>query len=486
MEIHLLPGYKCECVSEPSCKLTEPSSEEFYDACKSLLLDVAALKVIMDKLNTAIDMALDTDTRASSSIRSYESFLPELPKGTETGKYLALDINGSNLRMVCTVIESKKIIYDICKLVIIPSAFMAGTATEMCDFVTDSLYAFLKRQKLQDDEFIMTLVFIPYVHQSGLKEAIVLKWTGGFVCTGMLNQNIVQLMQDAIDRRGDLHVSIEACITEPIGALFSVAWRYPSCRIASTSNDFCNACYFKTLIKDDEVDEENASSQRTLLIDCQWWTFGDHGELEFIRSTYDRDLDRSSLYPGMGTFHKMMSHIFLGELVRITLIQLCQEGLLFEGIGSEVLAIKGRFPTKYISEIEFQPHGNHDRCREILKLLQVQYVSDEDCNNVRFVCECVSRRSANLLAAGLTVLLNRANQEIVSIALDGPIYKFHPYYHSYLMETIRNLTNGDYQFDIILANDGRGRGAAITAAVISRLQKQEEVEDTESENKSDS
>lgn len=42
----------------------------------------------------------------------------------------------------------------------------------------------------------------------------------------------------------------------------------------------------------------------------------------------------------------------MGELVRLVLVDLTEKGLLFEGVGSEDLFTKGKFPTKYVSEIE--------------------------------------------------------------------------------------------------------------------------------------
>lgn len=47
----------------------------------------------------------------------------------------------------------------------------------------------------------------------------------------------------------------------------------------------------------------------------------------------------------------MISGKYLGELVRIILSNLAQEGILFNG-HVEAINIKNCFPTKFISEIE--------------------------------------------------------------------------------------------------------------------------------------
>ena len=48
----------------------------------------------------------------------------------------------------------------------------------------------------------------------------------------------------------------------------------------------------------------------------------------------------------------MVSGMYMGEIVRLVLCQLCAEGILFGGEGSEELLLPSRFLTKYISEIE--------------------------------------------------------------------------------------------------------------------------------------
>ncbi len=51
-------------------------------------------------------------------------------------------------------------------------------------------------------------------------------------------------------------------------------------------------------------------------------------------------------------YEKMISGMYLGELVRLVLVSLTKDGVLFDGEASEELLTPGRFLTKYISEIE--------------------------------------------------------------------------------------------------------------------------------------
>lgn len=48
----------------------------------------------------------------------------------------------------------------------------------------------------------------------------------------------------------------------------------------------------------------------------------------------------------------MISGMYMGEVARLVLAQLTREGLLFDGMGPEMLFEPGQFFTKYVSEIE--------------------------------------------------------------------------------------------------------------------------------------
>ncbi|TMW53073.1 hypothetical protein DOY81_001801 [Sarcophaga bullata] len=94
-----------------------------------------------------------------------------------------------------------------------------------------------------------------------------------------------------------------------------------------------------------------------------------------------------------------------------------------------------------------------------------QNVSDADCENVRYICECVSRRSAHLVATNLACLIDRIGDPYVVVGIDGSVYRLHPHYHNLLTAKIKELARPECKFDLMLSEDGSGRGAALVAAV---------------------
>lgn len=89
--------------------------------------------------------------------------------------------------------------------------------------------------------------------------------------------------------------------------------------------------------------------------------------------------------------------------------------------------------------------------KETLKVLNEMGINDPslvDCANVRYICECVSRRSAHLVSAGLAVLLNKMDEKSVTIGVDGSVYRFHPYFHKLMVEKVKQLANPDIKVSL--------------------------------------
>lgn len=158
----------------------------------------------------------------------------------------------------------------------------------------------------------------------------------------------------------------------------------------------------------------------------------------------------------------------MGEIVRLALQRFTNEGLLFKGKGSDALFTMHRFYTKYVSEIETDSPGVYTSCKEILEnelgtyqelfsfkvakssfFLGLENVTDQDCVNVRYVCECVSRRAAHLVSSGIATLLNKMNEPKVTVGIDGSVYRYHPHFHQLMTEKIQQLVNPGIDVSVV-------------------------------------
>ena len=80
-----------------------------------------------------------------------------------------------------------------------------------------------------------------------------------------------------------------------------------------------------------------------MVVNTEWGAFGNQGELDFILTKWDREVDRLSINPGKQIFEKMISGMYMGEVVRQVLVDLVNEGLIFVGQNTENLFIHQRY-----------------------------------------------------------------------------------------------------------------------------------------------
>ena len=172
--------------------------------------------------------------------------------------------------------------------------------------------------------------------------------------------------------------------------------------------------------------------------------------MDFIRTKWDLAVDEMSLNPGRQIFEKMISGMYMGELVRQVLIDMVMEELIFidnETSDSVCVTVdrlfeKGVFHSKYVSIIEADPVGDYTKCRGVLEELGLNSVTDEDCSAVRYICECVSRRAGFMASAGITALLKKMDYHDVVVAIDGSVFRHHPHFPNIM----RSRIGKDHQY----------------------------------------
>lgn len=209
-----------------------------------------------------------------------------------------------------------------------------------------------------------------------------------------------------------------------------------------------------------------------MIINLEWSAFGDNNELQDFHTTYDKIIDDNSVNRNQQIFEKMVSGMYLGELLRLVLLDMIKNELIFDGQTPTILNKRHALTSEIISLIESDPPGTNTATKSFLEKIGVKNPTDGDCMNVRYASECISRRSAHLVAAGLSVILNKMNEKDVIIGVDGSVYRYHPFYHQLLTDKINELVNKDIKFGILLSEDGSGKGAAVLASAVYQKSKE--------------
>ncbi|XP_076257523.1 hexokinase A isoform X2 [Rhynchophorus ferrugineus] len=444
-------------------------SNEVRERCQDLILDNDTLKKIGDIFLDNINRGLKKATHEKSIVKCFPTYVQDLPDGTETGKFLALDLGGTNFRVLLIELSGEHFEMKS-KIFAIPQHIMLGSGEQLFDHIAECLAIFVKEEQVQHETLPLGFTFSFPLSQKGLTKGILQRWTKGFNCSNVVGNDVVQMLNEAIERRGDVQIDVMAVLNDSTGTLMSCAWLNRNCRIGIIIGTGSNGCYVEKQENAELFNDVDMGSGK-VIINMENGAFGDDGCIDFIRTEYDREVDKHSINPGKQVQEKMISGMYMGELVRLVLEKFTKEGLLFGGKGSDLLFERGRFYTKYVSEIESDEPGIFTNQREILEELGLKHATEQDYVNVRFICECVSRRAAHLASTTIVTLLHKMDEKKVTIGVDGSVYRYHPHFHNLMTEKIGELCDPSIQFDLMLSEDGSGRGAALVAAVAARQKK---------------
>ncbi|XP_067657628.1 hexokinase-4-like isoform X2 [Haliotis asinina] len=433
---------------------------------RPLILKDEDYQTVMEKMLDNFNQGLGKDTHNNAKVKMFQTYVRSVPDGTEEGEFLALDLGGTNFRVLLISLKGQEVNMES-KIYLIPQQIMLGTGTQLFDHIADCIFKFMKEHQLLDKVLPLGFTFSFPCRQVGLAHAILTTWTKGFKCEGVEGNDIVQLLHEAIKRRGDIEVECLAVINDTVGALMSCAHSERSCAIGLILGTGTNACYIEKL-ENCGLWDADYDDPKEVIINTEWGAFGDDGALDFLMTDYDRLVDKHSINTGKQIYEKMISGMYMGEIARLVMERLRKNGLLFRGRGSQELSTRGRFYTKYVSEIESDVDDGFKNTKQVFDELNIEEFTEDDCRIAQYVCQAVSTRAAYLASAGIACLLNKMGRPEVVVGVDGSLYRFHPHFHDLMMEKVQKLAP-DIRFKLMLSHDGSGKGAALVAAVANRL-----------------
>ncbi|XP_004520566.1 hexokinase type 2 [Ceratitis capitata] len=449
--------------------------QRLKDFLKEFIISDSQLHEVYKRFTTEIQNGLSLATRKQADIKCYMTYIQDLPTGDEKGNYLALDLGGTNFRVLHVSLKGHHEAEIESKVFVVDKELMTGHGTQLFDHIANCLAEFVKEYSLNNQHLPLGFTFSFPCVQLGLTKALLVRWTKGFNCAGSVQEDVGRLLKEAIARRGDLEINVMAILNDTTGTLMSCAHRNPECRIGVIVGTGCNACYVERVENAELLESEYKVDKTHIIVNTEWGAFGESGKLEFVRTDYDRTIDKASLNVGSQLLEKMISGMYLGELVRLVLADAITQNLIFSRTSDKQCLINTLrenvccFEARFISEIENDNFPDFQQTRTILKeLFAMEKASVEDCQKLRYICECISRRAANLVAVGISSLINRIAEPHVVVGVDGSVYRLHPHFDAYMRETMRKLVNPKITFDLMLSEDGSGRGAALVAAVASK------------------
>ena len=411
-----------------------------------------------------------------STIKMIPSFVTGLPSGQETGSVWAIDMGGSNLRVVEVVLKGNSVMNIGAEYKVpIPVETMKAHADVLFDFIaTSCVNAGMK------DGAVVGFTFSFPVNQTGIAEGTLIEWTKGFTNPGVVGNDVVQLLTAAYKRK-NMNVKVAALVNDTVGTLMAAAYEDPKTRIGVILGTGTNAAYVERAAK---IGKWKGNKDGLMLINMEWGGFGSNGAHAFFLLPFhgvDHALDASSPNEGKQRYEKMIAGMYLGEITRLLLQQLQAAGALFVGTTSNEtnnntsspratsLTKPWSFTTAHMSDIASDESNDLLTVGSVLGTCGIPYTSIDDRRLVQEICGLVARRAARLAAVGIAAVVSQMGDDTPSLssAIDGSVYKKYPNFKKWMEEALLEL--GMTTTRLTYAEDGSGKGAALTAVVAANI-----------------
>ncbi|XP_041855254.1 hexokinase-2 [Melanotaenia boesemani] len=437
----------------------------------SLRLSREQLLEVKRRMTEEMVRGLSKQTHDQTSVKMLPTFVRSTPDGTEHGDFLALDLGGSSFRVLVVHLRSgnKHNVKMRQKIYSIPQEIMQGSGEELFNHIVDCITDFLEYMGVRGASLPLGFTFSFPCHQSKLEEGILLKWTKGFKASGCEGRDVVTLLKEAVHRKQEFDLNFVAVVNDTVGTMMTCGYEDPKCEVGLIVGTGTNACYMEEMNNIEMVEGNDGR----MCVNVEWGAFGENGELDDFCTQFDHAVDECSNFPGKQRYEKMISGMYLGEIVRNVLMDFTAKGLLFRGKLSERLKTRGIFETKFLSQIE----SDRLAMRQVRSILQHLGLTGSTCDDsvlVKEVCGVVARRAAQLCGAGLAAVVDKMrqnrnlNQLTVTVGVDGTLYKTHPHFSSVMQETLQDLAP-QCQVTFLKSEDGSGKGAALITAVACRM-----------------
>jgi len=293
-----------------------------------------------------------------------------------------------------------------------------------------------------------------------------IRWTKGFTTSGVVGVDVVALLNSAL-RRKQVPAEVIALANDTVGTMFARSYMDPKCEMGVILGTGTNACYIEQISNIKKIPPESSKGP-SMIINTEWGGFSD-GQTFLPQTKMDRSLDSSSNNPRQQTFEKMVSGMYLGEIVRYVLLDLQENGHLFSSVSTSEMSKlyeKESFLSKFVSKSLGDHSNNLDHVRSCLEEIGILTSSLKDRKIVQRACLTIITRAARLSAAAIGGVLSKIDRlHNVTVAIDGSVYEFVPGFKENMQKTLKELYP-ESSIELVLSKDGSGIGSAIIASTV--------------------
>ncbi|KAJ0076232.1 hypothetical protein Patl1_33962 [Pistacia atlantica] len=444
--------------------------KEFEEKCAT---PVAKLKQVADAMTVEMHAGLASEGKSPI-------WVFYLQHSDEEGVYYALDLGGTNFRVLRVQLGGKGVglVNQEFTEASIPPNLMTGTSDALFEYIAAELAKFVAQEgpeyKLppgRQRELGFTFSFP--VMQTSITSGTLLRWTKGFSIDDVVGQDVVAQLSKAMQKLG-LDMCVSALVNDTVGTLAGGRYNNKDVVAAVILGTGSNAAYVE---RAQAIPKWHGPSKSgDMVINMEWGNFrSSHLPL----TDYDHAMDAEGLNPGDQIYEKMISGMYLGEIIRRVLLRMAVETAIFGD------TVPPKLKEPFVLRTPDTSAMHHDASSDLKvvdnKLKEVLEISNTSLRVRKIIvelCNIVATRGARLAAAGILGVLKKmgrdtlkdGDQQKTVIAMDGGLYEHYTEFSKCLENTLEELLGEDVFKSIVIehANDGSGIGAALLAASHSK------------------
>ncbi|XP_027332219.1 hexokinase-2, chloroplastic [Abrus precatorius] len=432
------------------------------------------LQQVANAMSADMRAGLAAEGGSGPGLPMIPTYVEELPTGNEKGLFYALDLGGTNFRVLRVQLGGKdeRVIATEFDQVSIPNDLMFATSEELFDFIASGLAKFGSKE---DGRFRVSpgrkreigFTFSFPVMQTSIHSGILTKWTKGFAVTGAVGRDVVACLNEAMGRQG-LDMRVSALVNDAVGTLAGAEYWDNDVMVAVILGTGTNACYVEQMSAIPKLHGHVSSGK--MIISTEWGAFSNDLPL----SEFDREMDAASINPGEQIFEKTISGMYLGEIVRRVLLKMAEEGGLFGKSVPQKLSTPFILGTPDLCAMQ---QDSSDDLHTVGSLLYDKAGVESNVSErktVLEVCDTIVKRGGCLAGAGIVGILQKMEEDSKGlifgnrtvVAVDGGLYENYPQYRAYLQYSVKELLGTEKSNNVVIEHtkDGSGIGAALLAA----------------------
>ncbi|XP_057971091.1 probable hexokinase-like 2 protein [Malania oleifera] len=399
------------------------------------------------------------------------SYVASLPTGDEEGVYYGINLKGTNFLMIRGQLEGKNhnISEPLKEEVAIPSALMAATTQELFDYIAAELAQFVSTDsaivnETAGREKILGFTLSLPVEQDAASSATAIRWKSLSI-DDPVEKELVNDINRALQKHG-LDMRVFALVDDTIGRLAGGRYYSRDSVAAVTLGMGTNAAYVEPAHAVPKWSGPSPNSGE-MVLNMEWANFSSS---HLPVTEFDISLDAESSNPGTQTFEKLISGMYLGEIVRRVLLKMAQQTALFGDIVPPMLMVPYQLRSPDMAAMHQDTSEDREAVGEKLK----EIFGVEDCSPmvrevVAEVCDVVAERGARLVGAGMVGIvkkLGRIKGKRSVITVEGGLYEHYRLFRNYMHSSVWEMLGNELADNVVIdhSHGGSGAGALFLAA----------------------